>query len=60
MSRKTVSIIAFVIIPCLAEFTLPASKEVDSITDEQTATLFAFQFNTDPALERITEKHSAR
>lgn len=44
----------------LAEFTLPDSKEIDSITDEQAATLFAFQFNTDPVLERITEKRSAQ
>ena len=44
----------------LAEFTLPDSKEVESITDEQAATLFALQSNTDPALERITEKHPAQ
>ena len=44
----------------LAEFTLPDDKEVESITDEQAATLFAFQSHTDPALERITEQHFAQ
>ena len=44
----------------LAEFTLPDDKELDSITDEQAATLFAFQSNTDPALERITDEHPAQ
>ncbi len=44
----------------LAEFTLPDDKEIESITDEQAATLFALQSNTDPALERITDEHPAQ
>ncbi|GAC1359466.1 MAG: hypothetical protein NVS2B12_04220 [Ktedonobacteraceae bacterium] len=42
----------------LAELTLPDASEDESITDEQAATLFALQYDTDPMLERITEKHS--
>jgi hypothetical protein len=44
----------------LAECTLPDAKEAFAITDEQAATLFAFQYDTDPALERITEEYAAQ